>query len=146
MVYLQLIIGALMRHFQAGLAIPDLPLAYGENPPAAEPGAFGRRQSPARFQAEFGPGDPGPDLAALWSSSGAIAVTIVEILLISAIVTRHRAVAKLLWPALLLFVLLMSQLTLALLTVYYRKPADVASATWRWRGAGHHLCGCSAGN
>jgi cytochrome c oxidase assembly protein subunit 15 len=28
-VYLQLIAGALMRHYQAGLAIPDFPLAYG---------------------------------------------------------------------------------------------------------------------
>src|SRR5260221_9962605 len=28
-VYLQLIIGATMRHYRAGLAIPDLPLAYG---------------------------------------------------------------------------------------------------------------------
>ena len=28
-VYLQLIVGAIMRHFDAGLAIPDLPLAYG---------------------------------------------------------------------------------------------------------------------
>src|SRR5687767_2095288 len=29
-IYLQLIAGAVMRHYQAGLAIPDLPLAYGE--------------------------------------------------------------------------------------------------------------------
>src|SRR5687767_1615071 len=29
-IYLQLVAGAVMRHYQAGLAIPDLPLAYGE--------------------------------------------------------------------------------------------------------------------
>ena len=28
-IYCQLIVGATMRHFDAGLAIPDLPLAYG---------------------------------------------------------------------------------------------------------------------
>src|SRR4051794_38871093 len=28
-IYLQLIVGATMRHYDAGLAIPDLPLAYG---------------------------------------------------------------------------------------------------------------------
>src|SRR5882724_5465134 len=30
MVYAQLIVGATMRHYQAGLAVPDLPLAYGK--------------------------------------------------------------------------------------------------------------------
>ncbi len=29
-IYLQLIAGAVMRHYQAGLAIPDFPLAYGQ--------------------------------------------------------------------------------------------------------------------
>src|SRR5437868_11338542 len=29
-VYLQLVVGAMMRHYQAGLAIPDLPWAYGK--------------------------------------------------------------------------------------------------------------------
>ncbi len=33
-VYVQLILGALMRHTQAGLAIPDFPLAYGQIVPS----------------------------------------------------------------------------------------------------------------
>ena len=51
-VYCQLIVGAVMRHYQAGLAIPDFPLAYGkraaadERPPVAArcaTGPTGRR-------------------------------------------------------------------------------------------------------
>jgi heme a synthase len=37
-VYLQLVLGALMRHLDAGLAIPDFPLAFGRLvPPLADP-------------------------------------------------------------------------------------------------------------
>src|SRR5262249_51031399 len=39
MVYLQLILGALMRHMGAGLAIPDFPLAFGRLLPPLETSA-----------------------------------------------------------------------------------------------------------
>jgi cytochrome c oxidase assembly protein subunit 15 len=40
-VYLQLLLGALMRHTGAGLAIPDFPLAFGRLfPPLSEPGVL----------------------------------------------------------------------------------------------------------
>src|SRR5205823_12891502 len=35
-IYLQLIVGATMRHYQAGLAVPDFPLAYGKLIPATD--------------------------------------------------------------------------------------------------------------
>src|SRR5688572_26895560 len=35
-IYAQLIVGATMRHYQAGLAVPDLPLAYGQVIPATD--------------------------------------------------------------------------------------------------------------
>lgn len=40
MIFLQLIIGASMRHQHAGLAIPDFPLAYGKILPATDAGAI----------------------------------------------------------------------------------------------------------
>lgn len=40
MIFLQLIIGATMRHQHAGLAIPDFPLAYGKLWPATDPAAI----------------------------------------------------------------------------------------------------------
>src|SRR5688572_9427691 len=36
-IYAQLIVGAMMRHYQAGLAVPDFPLAYGQVIPATDP-------------------------------------------------------------------------------------------------------------
>ena len=45
-IYLQLIVGALMRHYDAGLAIPDLPLAYGKLlPPVTEQGLRAANES-----------------------------------------------------------------------------------------------------
>ncbi len=39
-IFIQLILGALMRHSEAGLAIPDFPLAYGQLVPSLNPQAM----------------------------------------------------------------------------------------------------------
>jgi cytochrome c oxidase assembly protein subunit 15 len=39
-VFLQLVLGALMRHLHAGLAVPDVPLAYGQLFPSLSPEAL----------------------------------------------------------------------------------------------------------
>jgi cytochrome c oxidase assembly protein subunit 15 len=41
-VFLQLILGAVMRHLHAGLSVPDVPLAYGQLFPALDPDALAR--------------------------------------------------------------------------------------------------------
>lgn len=41
-IYIQLILGALMRHMYSGLAVPDFPLAYGQLFPSLSPEAIGR--------------------------------------------------------------------------------------------------------
>jgi cytochrome c oxidase assembly protein subunit 15 len=41
-IYIQLILGALMRHTQSGLAVPDFPLAYGQLFPSLTPEALAR--------------------------------------------------------------------------------------------------------
>jgi cytochrome c oxidase assembly protein subunit 15 len=41
-VFLQLILGAVMRHLHAGLSVPDLPLAYGQLFPALDSDALAR--------------------------------------------------------------------------------------------------------
>lgn len=40
-IFIQLLLGALMRHTQSGLAVPDFPLAYGQLFPALSPEALG---------------------------------------------------------------------------------------------------------
>jgi heme A synthase len=56
---------------------------------------------------------------------GAILVTAVLLALVTIIIKRRRN--TLLIPALILTTLLLAQLTLGILTVYFRKPADIAS-------------------
>ena len=127
-VYLQLIVGALMRHYDAGLAIPDLPLAYGKALPPAD--AAGLAEANALRD-----GDPllrHVTLAQVWlhfgHRVGAVLVT-AALLAVSACVFRlRRAVVGLFTPAALLLVLLAAQVTLGVLTVLWRKPADLASA------------------
>jgi len=58
---------------------------------------------------------------------GAILVTIHVCLLVSVILRKHRR-SDLQIPAAVLAGLLVIQITLGVLTVYFRKPADVASA------------------
>jgi cytochrome c oxidase assembly protein subunit 15 len=41
-IYIQLILGALMRHTHSGLAVPDFPLAYGQFLPSLSPEAISR--------------------------------------------------------------------------------------------------------
>ncbi len=126
-VYLQLIIGAMMRHYQAGLAIPDLPLAYGKLLPPMNQTDLDAVNHLRAWNLNL----PPVTLSQIWlhfgHRIGAILVTIHILLLVSAILWRHRR-ADLQIPAAVLAVLLVIQLTLGILTVYFRKPADIASA------------------
>jgi heme a synthase len=131
-VYLQLIIGAVMRHQDAGLAIPDLPLAYGKwLPPFTAAGLAAVNHTRAWIYQL----DP-VTLPQIWihfaHRLGAVAVTIaiIGILLWLALrgsgsATRLRAIAP--W-AMMLAGLLVLQLTLGVLTVLMRKPFEIASA------------------
>jgi cytochrome c oxidase assembly protein subunit 15 len=127
-IYLQLIVGAMMRHFQAGLAIPDLPLAYGKLlPPVSQQGLDAANWARVR-QWNLDP----VSLEQIWlhfgHRIGAVLVSIMVIALASLVIRRYRMRPKLMRPALLLIVLLAAQVTLGVLTVLLRKPADVASA------------------
>jgi len=100
MVYLQLIVGALMRHTGAGLAIPDFPLAFGRLLPPLDSSAvvihFGHRL-------------------------GALAVALCTGWTVARVVGRHRAEGWLLRPALLLVGLLLVQLTLGAFTIWTQR-------------------------
>jgi heme a synthase len=100
MVYLQLVLGALMRHMGAGLAIPDFPLAFGRLVPPLETSAV---------VVHF--------LHRLW----ALAVTLCVGWLMARILSQYRAKKRLLRPALLLAGLVLLQLTLGALTIWTRR-------------------------
>jgi cytochrome c oxidase assembly protein subunit 15 len=127
-VYGQLIVGATMRHFNAGLAIPDLPLAFGKWLPPMNQAQLDAANQIRDLKFNMNP----TTFSQIWlhfgHRFGAMVVTIAEITLIGTILRRHRCKIALLRPALILAGLLVVQITLGLLTVYFRKPADIASA------------------
>jgi cytochrome c oxidase assembly protein subunit 15 len=96
-IYTQILIGALMRHLGAGLAIPDFPLAYGRFiPPFAGLGVdvnFAHR-------------------------CGAVVVTFFVLWTAIRVFRKHRGEPQLWHPALLILILLATQITLGALTIW----------------------------
>jgi cytochrome c oxidase assembly protein subunit 15 len=127
-IYAQLIVGATMRHYQVGLAIPDLPLAYGKLLPPTDAEGLKQVNAIRAWDSGLKP----VTLAQVWlhfgHRIGAVIVSVLVTALVVVVVRRHRDQRKLSRPAVVLFALLLTQLSLGVATVLYRKPADVASA------------------
>jgi cytochrome c oxidase assembly protein subunit 15 len=124
-IFLQLILGATMRHQGAGLAIPDFPLNYGHLLPPTDHATLDLANQ-QRITLNL----PPVTLAQIWLHfAHRIGAAIVTILLSSliVIVLRHHKNAALRRPAFFLIALLILQITLGILTVLLRKPADIAS-------------------
>lgn len=126
-IYLQLILGATMRHHDAGLAIPDLPLAYGKLLPPTNAEKLRQINQIRAWDLNLDPVTLGQVWLHFAHRIGALAVTALLLMLISSVLRHHRGgvLPKL---AVTLGCLLVMQLTLGALTVIFRKPADVASA------------------
>lgn len=99
-VYLQLIVGAIMRHTGAGLAIPDFPLAFGRVLPPFEASGVAIHFA---------------------NRVGALVVALLVIGTAGTALLRHRHEPRLLGPSLLAFALVVLQLTLGALTIWTRK-------------------------
>jgi cytochrome c oxidase assembly protein subunit 15 len=127
-IYFQLIAGALMRHHGAGLAIPDLPLAYGKLLPPTDQTALDKANAFRAWESGLGP----VSLYQVWlhfgHRLGSVIVSALSMAAIAVVIRRYRGQKALLRPAVLLAVLIVAQVTLGVFTVLYRKPADVASA------------------
>ena len=96
MVYLQIVVGATMRHTDAGLAIPDFPLAFGHLiPPHWD----------AKIAVHFA------------HRIGALLVSAAILATAGHVLRHHRSRPELWRPAVLLVVLLAAQITLGALTV-----------------------------
>ena len=127
-IFTQLVVGATMRHYQAGLAIPDLPLTYGKLlPPTDDASLHAVNQQRIWHMKGLYAVTLGQIWLAFGHRIGAILVTAMIVWLASIIFRHHRQRALVL-PAMLLIVLLAAQLALGVVTVLWRKPADVASA------------------
>jgi heme a synthase len=95
-IYLQIVVGATMRHTDAGLAIPDFPLAFGHLiPPHWDP----------KIAVHFA------------HRVGALAATLLILATTAHVFYHHRQRRELVRPSLLLLVLVTAQITLGALTV-----------------------------
>jgi cytochrome c oxidase assembly protein subunit 15 len=126
-IYLQLIVGATMRHYDAGLAIPDLPLAYGKVLPPTTEAQLALINSHRAFDLNLKPVTLEQISLHFGHRIGAILVTALIVCLATMILRNHRRQRALMIPAISLLGLLIAQLTLGVLTVLLRKPADIAS-------------------
>jgi cytochrome c oxidase assembly protein subunit 15 len=127
-IFAQLIVGATMRHYRAGLAIPDFPLSYGSIvPPISDAGLQTANEARAwTFHMEP------VSMQQVWlhysHRVGAVLVSIAVIVVVARILRHHAARPVLVRGAALLVALLLTQITLGAFTVWKQKPADVASA------------------
>ncbi len=126
-IYLQLILGATMRHHDAGLAIPDLPLAYGKFIPPINAEQLRHANHLRAWDLDLDPVTLGQVWLHFAHRIGALLLTVLILVLILNVI-RHRRGGPLPGLSILLGCLLFTQLTLGVLTVIFRKPADVASA------------------
>jgi len=100
LVYLQIVVGATMRHTDAGLAIPDFPFAFGQwLPPTWDP----------KIAVHFA------------HRVGALVVTLLAIATTGHVFYHHRSRPELWRPSALLLVLLAVQITLGAVTVLSQK-------------------------
>ena len=106
LVYLQIVVGATMRHTDAGLAIPDFPFAFGQwIPPHWD----------AKIAVHFA------------HRVGALIVTLAILATTGHVLYHHRGRRELVRPSILLLVLLAVQITLGALTVLSGKQYIINS-------------------
>ena len=126
-IYAQLIVGAMMRHDQAGLAVPDLPLAYGQLLPATDDASLHHINMYRAWRLNLPHVTAGQIWLHMGHRIGAVLVTITLLVTITIALRHHRRERQLFRPAGLLIILWITQITLGVLTVLLRKPADIAS-------------------
>jgi len=126
-IYSQLIVGAIMRHKGAGLAIPTLPLAFGHWLPPTNNADLDAANAVRSWQYELPPVTLGQMWMHFAHRLGAVCVTLAvltEAIYVLICLRRERAATL---SAVILLVLLPTQVTLGILTVWLKKPADLTS-------------------
>lgn len=126
LIFLQLGLGATMRHEHAGLAIPDFPLAYGKILPDTSAAAISAINA-ARVADDKVP----TNALHIWIQMAHRAVAIAILLAVTAVAWRAFAnpiaSAARLWAAIWL-VMIIAQVALGAWTIWSNKAADVATA------------------
>ncbi len=127
-VFIQLLLGALMRHTGSGLAVPDFPLAYGQVVPDLDPVAIETYNTQRAFDFLLPEVTAGQILIHMLHRLGAVLVTAAIIAACAAVIRRHRDLRGLRRPAIVALVLLVCQLGLGAATVWLGRPPLAATA------------------
>ena len=119
----QLGVAAVMRHSEAGLAVPDFPLHFGEVLPPTDAASLEAANDVRRY--DYSPPLAPVTLAQVWlhvaHRIGAAAVSVASLF----VAWRLWRIAK--GRVLIVLVLIGVQVTLGILTVWLAKPADLAT-------------------
>lgn len=131
-IYIQLILGALMRHTNSGLAVPDFPLAYGQLFPSLSPDAIDRYNTQLlRSDIRIAAGEAVTAsqilihmIHRMWALvvTGMVIWTSIRLFKLSSVKKRISGFAY------ALLILLAIQLTLGALTVLSLKAVDITTA------------------
>lgn len=124
LIFLQLALGATMRHEHIGLSIPDFPLAYGQVVPETSPAALTRINAAREAAGEM------PTTAMqIWIQMAhrGVAVLILATVLILAIRARRASRSVRFWSFVWLAMISL-QIGLGAWTIWSNKAADVATA------------------
>lgn len=127
LIFGQLMLGAIMRHTDSGLAVLDFPKAYGQWVPALSEDAVGRYNDYRRFELTI-PAVTVQQIA--WHMAhrvGAITVAFAAAFACGCVIRRHSALPALRRPAILILLLVAVQFALGAWTVLSGKLAIAAT-------------------
>ncbi len=125
-VYLQLLLGALMRHTESGLAIPDFPLAYGKLIPPMDATSI-HNINVDRFHAGFTDLAAGQILVHFLHRVWAGVVCVAALAVAWRVFKSFRDSGAILFPMLTILILLPTQVVLGAMAVLTAKQPHVAT-------------------
>lgn len=131
-IFVQLMLGAVMRHSEAGLAIPDFPTMFGSwIPPLGKESLAFANSELARngilSKMRLTEVTQGQILTHLAHRLWAVVVTALVIWTAVRVFRSHSAISRLRRPAILLLILLTFQITLGIFTIYTEKQPSITT-------------------
>ncbi len=127
-VFVQLLLGALMRHTASGLAVPDFPLAYGQLVPDLSAGAIESYNQDRAFLYQLPAVSAQQIVFHMVHRVGAILVTMMILTTATMLLRRHGVSPVLRRPARMVILLLLVQIGLGAWTVWSGRSAAIATA------------------
>ncbi len=126
-IFVQLVLGAVMRHTHSGLAIPDFPLSYGNLLPPLDAAALARANA-YRLDLDLPPVETAQVVIHFVHRFWAIVVAVVLLLCVRNVFKTFPADSRFREPALVLSLLLVVELFLGALIVWTGKSIEVTTA------------------